>query len=207
MATQLERRTATRARLLDAAMLVLVEAGGSGFTTTEVGLRAGLSQGALFRHFPTKAHLLAATVEHLFAELRARYEEQMGRLRPGVPPADRLRIAFVLLWETFQDPRLAAAYDLFAAARTDADLQGDLQPIVRAHVASLHAFADAAFGDAVEVDRQRFHTMVDLVAATMQGLVVNRQAVADPDVEDRVRALLAEVVVTGLHSGPPPNQE
>jgi AcrR family transcriptional regulator len=198
MPTQVERRTATRTRLLDAAMEVLVDEGAVGFTTTEVGRRAGLSQGAIFRHFDTKGDLLAATVEHLFAGFRARYQDQVARMRPDLAPADRLRIGFVLLWEVFEDPRLHAAYDLFTAARTDDDLRADLQPVVRAHVAALHEFADAAFGDALSVDAARWHTVVDLVAATMQGLVVNRQGVNDPDVERRVRALLSEIMLDQL---------
>jgi hypothetical protein len=98
----------------------------------------------------------------------------------------------------FQDERLLAAYDLFAAARTDHDLRADLQPVVRAHVANLHALADALFGDTVTAEDRRFHDAVDLAAATMQGLVVNRQGVADPDVELRVRAMLADIAVERL---------
>jgi AcrR family transcriptional regulator len=201
MATQQERRTATRGRLLDAAMAVLVETGASGFTTTEVGKRAGLSQGAIFKHFATKADLLAATVEHLFAALVAQYEGQFATVDPVADPADRLRAGLDLLWEAFQDERLLAAYDLFTAARTDAALRADLQPVVRAHVANLHALADSLFGGVATVDAVRFHAAVDLAAATMQGLVINRQGVADPDVEARVRALLADIAVDRLLGG------
>jgi AcrR family transcriptional regulator len=198
VATQQERRSITRARLLDAAMAVLVEDGASGFTTTEVGKRAGLSQGAIFKHFATKADLLAATVEHLFAALVAQYEGQFAAVDPVADPAARLRAGLDLLWETFQDERLLAAYDLFAAARTDAALGADLRPVVRAHVANLHALAGSLFGDVATVDRERFHAAVDLAAATMQGLVINRQGVDDPEVEGRVRALLADIAVDRL---------
>src|SRR5690606_10519027 len=136
MATQHERRTATRSRLLDAALAVLVDHGAAGFTTTEVGRRAGMSQGAIFKHFATKADLLAATVEHLFAALVAQYEGQFATVDPVDDPATRLRVGLDLLWEVFQDERLLAAYDLFTAARTDPDLRADLQPVVRAHVAN-----------------------------------------------------------------------
>jgi AcrR family transcriptional regulator len=198
MATQHERRTATRSRLLDAALAVLVDDGAAGFTTTEVGRRAGLSQGAIFKHFATKADLLAATVEHLFAALVAQYEGQFATVDPATDPAARLRAGLDLLWEVFQDERLLAAYDLFAAARTDRDLRADLQPVVRAHVANLHALADALFGELAMAEDRRFHDAVDLAAATMQGLVVNRQGVADPDVEARVRAMLADIAVERL---------
>ncbi|MEO6629729.1 MAG: TetR/AcrR family transcriptional regulator [Aquihabitans sp.] len=203
MATQGQRRAATRDRLIDAATDVLVSAGAAGFTTTEVGKRAGLSQGAIFKHFATKADLLTATVEGIFAGLVVTYEgEFVARTQPAVVPAghladaasstqaERLSTGLDLLWEIFQDERLLAAYDLFAAARTDPALQADLQPVVRAHVANLHALADLLFPEAHGIDPARLHDAVDLAAAAMQGLVINRLAVADPDVEERVRVLL-----------------
>jgi AcrR family transcriptional regulator len=206
MATQEERRRVTRERLIEAATEVLVAQGSAGFTTTEVGRRAGLSQGAIFKHFATKADLLAATVEAIFAGLVTRYEGEFvaraavagdatGEVGPGPGTEDaaltaRLHTGLELLWDVFQDPRLLAAYDLFAAARTDEDLQRDLQPVVRAHVANLHALAQVLFPEAAAVDADRLRDAVDLAAATMQGLVLNRLAVADPEVEDRVRALL-----------------
>jgi AcrR family transcriptional regulator len=205
VATQLERRTATRTRLLDAALDVLVEAGIGGFTTTEVGRRAGLSQGAIFRHFPTKADLLAATVEHLYAGVRSRYHDQLARLRGDLDPADRLRIGIVVLWELFQDERLLAAYDLYAASRTDDALREDLRPVVQANGDSIHALAEAVFGRAVTVSPTRFHTMVDLVVCTMQGLVTSPRGLIDPDVEQRVVTLLSDLtlaVVAGTLPAP-----
>ena len=192
MATQEERRTGTRARLIDAATAVLTEAGAHGFTTTEVGKRAGLSQGAVFRHFATKADLLAATVESIFDGLVDRYQHEFASRAPrmGADPGDRLDASLDLLWEIFQDPQLLAAYDLFTASRTDPDLQADLQPVVRAHVQRLHDLTELYLVDLVLVDADQLHAAVDLVAATMQGLVINRLAVADRDVEDRVRSLL-----------------
>ena len=200
MATQEERRTGTRARLVDAATVVLVEAGAHGFTTTEVGKRAGLSQGAIFRHFATKADLLAATVESIFDGLVDRYEREFTRRAPalGADPGERLDASFDLLWEIFQDPQLLAAYDLFTASRTDTDLQRDLQPVVRAHVQRLHDLTDVYLADLARIDAGQLHGAVDLVAATMQGLVINRLAVADPDVEDRVRSSLRTSVKARL---------
>jgi AcrR family transcriptional regulator len=192
VATQQERRTGTRVKLLRAATDVLVEAGAHGFTTTEVGKRAGLSQGAVFRHFASKAELLAATVESIFAGLVDRYQREFTSRAStvGSSVVDRVDASFDLLWEIFQDPELLAAYDLFAASRTDPDLQADLQPVVRAHVARLHELTDLSLADLAMVDHELLHTAVDLVAATMQGLVINRLAVADPEVEGRVRRLL-----------------
>ena len=47
-------------RTTEAALACLEDAGLLRFTTTDVCARAELSQGALFRYFPSKASLLAA---------------------------------------------------------------------------------------------------------------------------------------------------
>lgn len=46
-------------------MAVAAEAGALGFTLDAVAARAGLSKGALLHHFPSKAALLAALMDHM----------------------------------------------------------------------------------------------------------------------------------------------
>src|SRR5262245_14960415 len=69
--TQQQRRDETRRALLDAAVESLIEVGFARTTTLEVQRRADVSRGALLHHFPSKAELLVAAVDHL-AEMRAR---------------------------------------------------------------------------------------------------------------------------------------
>src|SRR5687768_638060 len=128
--TQAERRASTRGKLLDAALDELVEGGYHDLTTPAICQRAVVSQGALFKHFPTKSALLAAAAEHLFAALRSGYAE---RFEAAGAASDPIRKGVELLWNVFQDPRLHAAYDLYTAARTDADLRASLDPVVREH--------------------------------------------------------------------------
>ena len=65
MATQEERRAGTRAALVEAALGCLVDLGVAGTTTAAVCARAGVSSGALFNHFPSKAALLGAAAEQV----------------------------------------------------------------------------------------------------------------------------------------------
>src|SRR3954471_19580098 len=69
--TQQQRRDETRKALLDATVESLIEVGFARTTTLEVQRRAEVSRGALLHHFPSKAELLVAAVDHL-AEMRAR---------------------------------------------------------------------------------------------------------------------------------------
>ena len=62
---QAERRRITRGKLLDATIDSLIDRGYARTTTVEVGERTGLSRGTQLHHFPSKADLLVAAIEHL----------------------------------------------------------------------------------------------------------------------------------------------
>ena len=55
--TQDEKTAETRRRLLDAAIVCLIERGYSNTTTSEIAERAGLSRGAQLYHFPEKRRI------------------------------------------------------------------------------------------------------------------------------------------------------
>lgn len=197
--TQAERRATTRTKLLDATLACLVETGYPGLTTPAVCHRAGVSQGALFKHFPTKSMLLAAAIEHLFAGLVSGYGERFAALDSRRAP---IRTGVGLLWDVFQDPRLHAAYDLYTAARTDPELRSSLAPVVRNHYANLHGLARALLRSVVPVSEERLDDAVDLAILAMQGLVLNEMAVR---LEGRARmpkflTELAELMLHGRES-------
>lgn len=182
--SQAERRESTRAAFLAAALDQLMASGLSSFTTTEVCKRAGLSQGALFKHFDTKAALLAAVTEHLFEELRGDFESRFIDL-PAVRRNQRSGVD--LLWDQMLDERLAAAFELYTAARTDTELRAALEPIVSAHVERIHQLADALLPD---VDASHRRNVVDLALLSMQGLVLQQMALPDRAQEHRLRETL-----------------
>ena len=193
--TQAERRETTRAALLDAALEQLVEGGLATFTTTEVARRAELSQGALFKHFPSKAELLAAVAEHLFEQLRARFERAYARKPEGSRSVSE---GLELLWTQMLDPRLAAAFELYTAARTDRELQARLGPVVEAHVERIKAFV-ATLGDLGDPNRVRVVTA--LAIAAIQGLVLNQMALPKPAQAAQLRAALIALVPLVLGAG------
>ena len=110
MATQLERRNSTRQALLDAAAQCLQEQGVGGFTTVEVVRRSELSNGALFRYFPSRSELLAATVAHIFEKLRFDYE----RAYSSIPRSQAsIQTMLELLWKVMNDPALGSIYEIY----------------------------------------------------------------------------------------------
>jgi AcrR family transcriptional regulator len=163
--TQAERRAGTRQALLDATIESLVAAGYAGTTTTGVCRRAGVSQGALFKHFASKAELVAAAAEHLFAHLVEEFESALPSVDASAEPA---AAAVRRLWSVFQQPRLHAAYELYNAARTDAELARSLTPVSTRHAENVRAHARRLF-PAAAASRPDFDAIVAVVVSAMQG--------------------------------------
>jgi AcrR family transcriptional regulator len=123
---QQERSRATQQRLLDATVDCLVEHGWSGTTTTLVAARAGVSRGAQLHHYPTKATLVLAAVEHL-AHMRA--EEIRAEASTLPNGKQRLDKVVDMLATAFTGPLFTAALELWVAARTDPELREALVPL------------------------------------------------------------------------------
>ena len=192
MATQAERREATQNALLHSALATLMDVGVAGFTTTEVAQRAAKSQGALFRYFPTKNELLAATVEHLFAELRSTYAAQVAELvasSTGAEHPPTIRDAVLLLWDVMSDSRLLAAFDLYTTARTDLELADTIRPVVEAHIDDIHSLGARVLPlIGGRSSRSPGATAwIDLAVNTMQGLAI--QELVQPNLDRRLRIL------------------
>jgi AcrR family transcriptional regulator len=67
--TQADRSAATRAALLDAARALFAEQGFTATSRDQIAQRAGVTRGALYHHFDSKAAVFAAVVAELEHEL------------------------------------------------------------------------------------------------------------------------------------------
>ena len=192
--TQAERSATTREQLLNAALDGLVELGYGGTTTTVVADRAGVSRGAQLHHFPTRAALVAAAVEHLFRGLTEEYQRGFATLPPG---SDRLREAIHLLWSMFTKPRYLAVLELYTAARTDEVLRKQVRPIAERHEANVRELARRYFPEPASRDPQGFEATLSLILDTMQGMAVSRfvhrRATNDPERLDAIHRIAARV--------------
>ncbi len=172
------RARETRRKVVSAAVALLGEEGLAGVRTAAVARRAAVSQGALFRHFPTKAALLGAALEALLDDLVLRFSGAlMGRVGEE---EDLLRLGVDALWDVYTDPGLYGGFELFLAARTDPALRAVTGPILQAHLAREIALARVIFPDAA-ARLPRFDATVVGLLATLQGLAVGAAAWPLPD--------------------------
>jgi AcrR family transcriptional regulator len=123
---QQDRSRATRARLLEAAIVSLAELGYHASTVAVVAERAGVSRGAAQHHFPTREALFTAALEHVThvraEELRRELEELSGD-RPST--ADVVDLTFAL----FSGQLFRAALTLWVAAASEPSLREQIVPL------------------------------------------------------------------------------
>lgn len=116
--TQASRREATCEKLLTATIDCLAALGYAGTSVAEICERAGVSQGALFRHYPTRRDVIVAAADaigrrHLSVFAAADLDLRKGGFRPFVR----------LIREICRSPTHAAWREIMIAARTDPGLR------------------------------------------------------------------------------------
>lgn len=197
--TQQQRRDETRRALLDAAVESLIEVGFARTTTLEVQRRADVSRGALLHHFPSKAELLVAAVDHL-AEMRARELKLLaGQLPDERAGRARTDAVIELLWQCFSGTFFQVAMELRTAARTDDELRPVLVAAERALRDRIIAQARTLFGkDVAEhpgLERAIDFTLQFMIGAAMSEVLHK----ADPrlrELIDDFKTLFPTVLTT-----------
>lgn len=172
--TQEERRTATRTRILEAAVEALLERGYAATTVAEVQERAGVARGTLLHHFPTRVDIMVGAIAHV-AERRVRQFEHEVAV---IPRGDGQLAAVVdLAWRDLQSPMFFAALELWVAARTDPDLRAALIPVERELFARIHQSILGLAGP--QAHDPRLPTLVEFTIDLLTGLTMSTILTSD----------------------------
>jgi AcrR family transcriptional regulator len=185
-----ERSRATRTRILDAAVVVLVEHGYSNATTVRIQEAAGVTRGRLLHHYPSRDALLVAAVHHLAAQ-RVR---DIGSERewPRDPTA-RIAAAVDLMWLHFRQPYFWASMELWLAARAHTELRAELLPLERNLGGMIKEQTDRFFGSEL-ASAPRYPTARDLVYTSMRGIALGYAIdPRDPDTEPYLPVWRAQI--------------
>jgi AcrR family transcriptional regulator len=194
--TQAQRREGTIAALLDATVSCLTERGYAATSTAAVCAEAGVSQGALFRHFPTRQALLVATAEHV----ATRNVEAFRATTAGaaVDSVDDVTAVLGHLRATVLSPANQTWRELLVAARSDADLRTALLPARESLQGQMLDAAADLWGDRLPADD--LPAVLSIVVNMLDGLAFSA---LDPDptaapgrTVERALRLLAEMVVS-----------
>ena len=196
--TQQQRREETVGRLLEACIDSIVEVGYARASAAVITKRAGVSVGALFRHFETMGDFMAATASEVLRRQVESFTKQVAEI-----PADRpaLEAALTILRDLTSSPTNAVLYELMVAARTDEKLNAHLREVLAEYAAKIHDAARALPG-ADSFGEKTFPVLVALMTNVFDGAALVRAVLPEPDIEEGRIALL-----TNLITGLAPNQE
>jgi AcrR family transcriptional regulator len=179
----------TRERILAALVASLVEVGYAQTTTVEVQRRAGISRGALLHHFPSRAALFEAAVRYLVEQNERAARDAPMSAEPGVHPVTR---AIRALAYGMSRPAYAAELELWAAARTDAELRAVLRPAERSARRDLSRVIADVFGEPW-ISAPTFRVVSEVTIELLRGLATSRALRADRAREATIVAQWSEL--------------
>lgn len=189
----------TRNAICKATVGCLVELGYGETTISRVVKQAGVSNGALLHHFPTKEHLMTATAQYLLGRTANRPE---NKVKPDATEADWVAADFRTTWTTFiNTPHYRALLEILIAARTDKKLRAQIED-------TLHAFHEQSVQHMIEKyesatghddDAELIPLMSNIF---FRGLLVQDQYSADPATQQRMADRWIEIMSPLLRRRP-----
>lgn len=166
MATQSERREATISRLVAATIASLEQVGYAGTTVAAICERAQVSQGALFRHFPTRRALLAHAAEHVARRQVAAFR---AHVTVDLSTEAGVRDMIATLVRLGASPENRTWHELMVAARTDSALRSELQGATDVYQREIMLAAADLAGDRLGL---HLAPMMRVVLSFVDGLAV-----------------------------------
>jgi AcrR family transcriptional regulator len=138
--------TERRQAIIDAAVRVFSDGSYRGVTTAEIARAAGVSEPILYRHFASKRDLYLAAVEHVWREVRARWEEI------GATETDpRCFIEKMATSKAAVTSSKFALAELWVQALSEAGEEPELRRYLRSHLREVHDFLAAQVRRAQEL--------------------------------------------------------
>src|ERR1700691_2417134 len=185
-----QRREETVARLLEACIASIVEIGYARASAAVINKRAGVSVGALFRHFDTVGDFMAATAYEVLRRQLDSFTKQVAAI-----PSDRpaMEAGLTILRDITSNSTNALLYELMIAARTDEKLNATLQNVLEQYTSKICDAARALPG-AESLPEETFPVLVALLTNTFDGAAILRAVLPQPEIEKRRIALLTSLL-------------
>lgn len=188
--TQQERREETVARLLDASIDTIIDVGYARASAAVIAKRAQVSDGALFRHFPTMGDFMAATAREVMRRQLDLFTKQVAEI-PADGPA--LEATLTIMLDITSNATNTVMYELMVAARTDEKLRATLQEVLTEYAANMYDVARALPG-ADQIPDDIFAALVAILTNTFDGAAIVRAVLPQPEIEAKRVQLLASLL-------------
>ncbi|MGZ3402479.1 MAG: TetR/AcrR family transcriptional regulator [Phenylobacterium sp.] len=187
-----ERRAATRAKIMDAAVRCLAEFGYAATSTPLVAKLAKVSRGSLLHQFPTKVDLILGVAQHASQARGAKVREYLAPYPEG---PNRFLHGVDAVWASLHDPAAIALMEVTIAARSDPDLAERYPEFAGDLDASLHrARVRMAENLGVPERLEEIEAVAHLTRVALNGLAMDSVFIGrtSPDAA-RVLALLKSI--------------
>jgi len=181
----------TRNAVCEATVKCLVDFGYGETTLSRVVERAGVSNGALLHHFPSKEHLMTATAQYLFSRT---FDRPKRPLPEGASDAEVIAADFRITWSYYiNTPQYRALLEILIASRTDKKLKKQIAKMLRDYhrqvVERLTAMYESASGE--PEDAELLPIMSNIF---FRGLMIQDQYSTDPKTQQRMVERWIEIV-------------
>ncbi|OBJ53078.1 TetR/AcrR family transcriptional regulator [Mycobacterium sp. 1423905.2] len=186
--TQQQRREETVGRLIQACIDTIMEVGYARASAAVITKRAGVSVGALFRHFETMGDFMAATASEVLRRQLETFTKQVAEI-----PADRpaLEASLAILRDITTGPVNAVLYELMIAARTDEKLRVTMQHELGQYSAKIYDAARVLPG-AESFPEETLPVILALLRNVFDGAAVVEGILPQPKIEQqRIPVLMA----------------
>jgi AcrR family transcriptional regulator len=186
------------ATAVDAAIVTIGELGYHGASMREICRRAGMSQGTVTRHFPTRLDLIVAAAN----EVSRRQVILFTTGLRGVHGASSMAEAAIrMLRDGSRIPLNAVWLELAVAARTTPELADRIRPLFSDFYQITLAMASLIPGHE-KLDPADFRMLVMSLWHLFNGEALSRVVVQMPEVEDR-RLAVVTALISNLMEGKP----
>ena len=181
--TQQQRREETIARLLDASIETIIEFGYARTSAALIAKRAEVSDGAIFRHFPTMGDFMAATAHEAGRRQLEAAAKRIAEIRTAKPT---LEDVLTIMRDLTVNSTNTVLYELAVAARTDESLRDALQGVMTAYMMKIYEEVRTALADDVEeIGEANFAIQLALAVNTFDGAAVFSHVLTHPEIEER----------------------
>lgn len=179
---QVRKSQATQRAIIETTIRCLVKYGYHDTTYIRISEESGISRGAMRHHFPSRADVMKATIEHLHEKRLAAFRKAAASI-----PIDQSKTKANIdaLWHHVNHPIFMVFIDLGLGARRDPELDAIFRPAQETFRRECYYAALELFPEWLK-HRDELRTAIDLALYMMEGMVLDN---LPPDGESARRLL------------------
>jgi AcrR family transcriptional regulator len=166
---QARKSHATQRQIIDTTIRCLAKYGYHDTTYLRISEESGISRGAMRHHYPSRADIMKATIEHLHQKRLTAFRKAAAIIPDGM---SRARANIEALWQHVNHPMFMVFIDLALAARKDRELAAIFGPAQRTFRHECYYAALELFPEWLK-HREQLRTAIDLTLYMMEGMVLD----------------------------------